>query len=160
MNKTKISNGNVEIFTKMQIRMIDNEYIANPIIKDFNALLDLMQDLGNRVILVKDSEFKNKFGDQGVLIINETTNNKIYLGRLIASFDGKCIREIYSCFMKFKDSEIEDDSLIEPFDYELRTITIYIDPSSRINDCALLLEQFLNNGEFPEIDSCVNYIKV
>ena len=160
MNKTKILNDNVEIFTKMSIKLIDNEYIADPIIKDFNALLDLIQDLGNRVILVKDSEFKNKFGDQGVLIINEKTNNKIYLGRLIASFDGKCVREIYSCFMKFKNPKIDNDSTIECFDYEPYTITIYIDPSSRINDCALLLEQFLNNGDFPEIDSCINYVKV
>lgn len=160
MNKTKILNDNVEIFTKMSIKLIDNEYIADPIIKDFNALLDLIQDLGNRVILVKDSEFKNKFGDQGVLIINETTNNKIYLGRLIASFDGKRIREIYSCFMKFRDPSISDYDSIKPLEYDLCTVTIYIDPSSRINDCALLLEQFLNNGEFPEIDSCVNYVKV
>lgn len=160
MNKTKILNDNVEIFVKREIKKTEDECIINPIVRDFNALLDLMQDLGNRVILVKDSEFKSKFGDQGVLIINDTTNNQIYLGRIISSFDGNCVREMHSCFMKFKKPETDNDSIIEYFDYEQRTMTIYIDPSSRINDCTLLLEHFLNSGDFPEIDSCINYVKV
>ena len=62
--------------------------------------------------------------------------------------------------MKFRDPSISDYDSIKPLEYDLCTVTIYIDPSSRINDCALLLEQFLNNGEFPELDSCVNYVKV
>ena len=151
MNKTKVLNDNVEIFIK---RKTNDESITGSIVQDFNALLDLMQDLGCKVILAKDSDLHDKFRNMpGVLIINEMTNNTIYLGRLTTSFDGKSIREIYACFIKFgKPNDIK------PFD--TYTTTIYIDPDSRINDCAILLEKFLNTGNFPKAESCINYVRV